>query len=87
MEFSLFNLMTKPADGPSHADVIAQMRAMTCMADEGGFDIAWFAEHHLSNYSISPSPLMAAVHMATMTKRLKVGPAVIVLPFYEPLRL
>ena len=87
MEFSLFNLMTKPRNGPSHAQVFAQMRAMTHMADQGGFDIAWFAEHHLSNYSISPSPLLPAVNLAAETKNLRVGPAVIVMPFYEPLRL
>lgn len=87
MEFSLFNLMTKPRNGPSHADVFEQMRVMTRMADDAGFDVAWFAEHHLSNYSISSSPLMPTVHMASQTKRIKVGPAVIVMPFYEPLRL
>ena len=87
MEFSLFNLMTKPRSGPSHTEVIEQMRAMTRMADQGGFDIAWFAEHHLSNYSISPSPLLPAVHLAAETRNLRVGPAVIVMPFYEPLRL
>lgn len=87
MEFSLFNLMTKPVDGSTHADVFNQMRNMTKMVDEAGFDVAWFAEHHLSNYCISPSPLMTASNMAAHTKRIKVGPAVVVMPFYEPLRL
>ena len=87
MEFSLFNLMTKPSDGSSHAEIFEQMRRMTMMADDAGFDVAWFAEHHLSNYCISPSPLMTASHMAAQTKQIKVGPAVVVLPFYEPLRL
>lgn len=87
MEFSLFNLMTKPVDGSTHADVFDQMRNMTKMVDEAGFDVAWFAEHHLSNYCISPSPLMTAANMAAHTKRINVGPAVVVMPFYEPLRL
>ncbi len=87
MDFSLFNLMTKPVDGSGHVDVFQQMRTMTRMVDEAGFDVAWFAEHHLSNYSISPSPLMTTAHMAGQTKRIKLGPAVVVMPFYEPLRL
>lgn len=87
MEFSLFNLMTKPVDGSTHQQVVQQMRDMTCMVDQAGFDIAWFAEHHLSNYCISPSPLMTAAHMAAKTSHIKVGPAVVVMPFYEPLRL
>ncbi len=87
MEFSLFNLGTLPQNGVSHADVFRQIRTMVKMADEGGFDIAWFAEHHLSNYSILPSPLIMVAHMAGQTKQIKLGPAVVVLPFYEPLRL
>lgn len=87
MEFSLFNLMTKPQGGPTHAEVVEQMRTMTRIVDQAGFDVAWFAEHHLSNYCISPSPLLSAVHMAEQTGRIRVGPAVIVMPFYEPLRL
>ena len=43
MEFSLFNLMTKPSDGSSHAEIFEQMRRMTMMADDAGFDVAWFA--------------------------------------------
>ena len=40
MEFSLFNLMTQPKDGPGHAETIAHIRAMMQMADQAGFDIA-----------------------------------------------
>ncbi|WP_298852020.1 LLM class flavin-dependent oxidoreductase [uncultured Ruegeria sp.] len=87
MEFSLFNLMTKPVDGSGHSEVFQQMRTMTRMVDQAGFDIAWFAEHHLSNYCISPSPLMSCAHMAGQTRHIKLGPAVVVMPFYEPLRL
>jgi alkanesulfonate monooxygenase SsuD/methylene tetrahydromethanopterin reductase-like flavin-dependent oxidoreductase (luciferase family) len=57
------------------------------LADELGFDVAWFAEHHFSNYSITTSPLLVVAHMAQATTRIGLGPAVIVLPFYEPLRL
>ena len=34
MEFSLFNLMTKPVDGSTHADVFNQMRTMTKMVEK-----------------------------------------------------
>ena len=87
MDFSLFNLMTLPRCGITRAEVFGQMKAMVALADDAGFDIAWFAEHHLSNYCISGSPLTVAAHMAPLTKRIRLGPAVVVLPFYEPLRL
>lgn len=87
MEFGLFNLMTRPSPQTSPGDVFAQMKAMVQIADQGGFDIAWMTEHHLSNYSISTSPLTMTAHMAGFTSRIKIGPAVVVLPFYEPIRL
>ncbi len=30
-------------------------RQMIALAEDIGFDIAWFAEHHFNNYSLSPS--------------------------------
>jgi alkanesulfonate monooxygenase SsuD/methylene tetrahydromethanopterin reductase-like flavin-dependent oxidoreductase (luciferase family) len=87
MEFGLFNLMTLPSPEVSPGAVFAQMRTMVQMADQGDFDVAWMTEHHLSNYCISTSPLLMTAHMAGFTKRIKIGPAVVVLPFYDPLRL
>jgi alkanesulfonate monooxygenase SsuD/methylene tetrahydromethanopterin reductase-like flavin-dependent oxidoreductase (luciferase family) len=87
MDFGLFNLMTLPSPEVSPGAVFAQMRTMVQMADQGDFEIAWMTEHHLSNYCISTSPLLLTAHMAGFTKRIKIGPAVVVLPFYDPLRL
>jgi alkanesulfonate monooxygenase SsuD/methylene tetrahydromethanopterin reductase-like flavin-dependent oxidoreductase (luciferase family) len=87
MEFGLFNLMTLPSPEVSPGAVFGQMRTMVQMADDGDFDVAWMTEHHLSNYCISASPLLMTAHMAGFTKRIKIGPAVVVLPFYDPLRL
>jgi alkanesulfonate monooxygenase SsuD/methylene tetrahydromethanopterin reductase-like flavin-dependent oxidoreductase (luciferase family) len=87
MEFGLFNLMTLPSPEVSPGAVFGQMRTMVQMADDGDFDVAWMTEHHLSNYCISTSPLLMTAHMAGFTKRIKIGPAVVVLPFYDPLRL
>src|SRR5215469_16679166 len=61
--------------------------AMVTLADEIGFDVAWFAEHHFSNYSICPSPLMMASYCAGLTQRIRLGTAVLVLPLYDPVRL
>jgi alkanesulfonate monooxygenase SsuD/methylene tetrahydromethanopterin reductase-like flavin-dependent oxidoreductase (luciferase family) len=87
MEFGLFNLMTLPSPEVSPGAVFGHMRTMVQMADQGDFDVAWMTEHHLSNYCISTSPLLMTAHMAGFTSRIKIGPAVVVLPFYDPLRL
>src|SRR5580693_3514807 len=49
--------------------------------------IAWFAEHHFSNYCLCASPLMMVAHCASITKKIPLGTAVIVLPLYNPARL
>ncbi|MEI4472118.1 LLM class flavin-dependent oxidoreductase [Frigidibacter sp. MR17.24] len=87
MEFGIFNLMSyrnHPAGVPG---VIADTREMVRLAEDVGVDVAWFAEHHFTNYSISVSPLMMAAHMAGATSRIRLGTAVIVLPLYQPLRV
>lgn len=86
MEFALFSLMS-----PNHADETpAEVLAMTVeavqLAEATGFDMAWFAEHHFSSASICASPLMMVAHCAALTRRIRLGPAVVVLPLYHPLR-
>jgi len=87
MQLGLFNLMTL-RDHPNGArGVMRDTRKMVETAEEFGFDVAWFAEHHFANYSSSPSPLMMCSYAAGWTKRIKLGPGVIVLPLYNPLRV
>jgi alkanesulfonate monooxygenase SsuD/methylene tetrahydromethanopterin reductase-like flavin-dependent oxidoreductase (luciferase family) len=57
------------------------------LADEAGFSIAWFPEHHLVQYFSCPSPLMFCVQAAAVTRRIRVGTAILVIPYYNPLRL
>jgi alkanesulfonate monooxygenase SsuD/methylene tetrahydromethanopterin reductase-like flavin-dependent oxidoreductase (luciferase family) len=57
------------------------------LAEELGFDFVFIAEHHFSNYGMSPSPLMQALAIAERTKTIRIGTAVLVLPVWQPLRL
>ena len=57
-------------------------------ADELGFDYAWVAEHHFSNeYGIMPDVFVYAGYLAALTKRIKIGTAVVTLPLANPLRV
>ena len=47
----------------------------------------WLAEHHFSSFSVCPSVHMMGVMAAARTKRLRIGTAVSLAPFYNPLRL
>jgi alkanesulfonate monooxygenase SsuD/methylene tetrahydromethanopterin reductase-like flavin-dependent oxidoreductase (luciferase family) len=87
MKFGLFNLMSLRDNPGGVAGVIDDTRVMIGLAEDIGFDIAWFAEHHFTNYSISPSPLMMAAHFAASFQKIRVGAAVVVLPLYNPARV
>jgi len=87
MHFGQFNLMGYRTPGTkTHAiydNAIEQVKA----AEANGFEIAWFAEHHFSNYCVCPSPLMMLARLAGETRRIKLGSAVVVPPLYQPVRL
>ena len=55
--------------------------------DKSGYDAVWLAEHHFSDFSICPSVHMMGTLAAARTKRLRIGTAVSLAPFYHPLRL
>ena len=55
--------------------------------DTAGYDAVWLAEHHFSNFSICPSVHMMATVAAMRTRRMRIGTAVSLAPFYHPLRL
>lgn len=57
------------------------------LISELGFDAAWFVEHAFSNYLPHPSPLITMAHVAALAPELGLGTAVLVLPWYNPLRL
>lgn len=52
-----------------------------------GFDSAWAIEHHFTDYTMCPDPLQFLTWMAARTTRIKLGSAVVVLPWRDPLRV
>lgn len=87
MEFGLFNLAPRRDAALAVPELIRGVTAQVRLAEEAGFDVAWFAEHHFSNLSISPAPLLTAAHCAAATSRIALGSGVAVLPLYQPMRL
>jgi len=80
MEFGIFNLMGSRDPEKPTVEVFAEVAEQTRLADELGYAIAWFAEHHFSNYCLCASPLMVIAHCASITKKIRLGTAVVVLP-------
>ena len=52
-----------------------------------GFDSIWATEHYGSAYSMQPNPLQYLAYWAGRTRRDDVGTAVIVAPWWNPVRL
>jgi alkanesulfonate monooxygenase SsuD/methylene tetrahydromethanopterin reductase-like flavin-dependent oxidoreductase (luciferase family) len=52
-----------------------------------GFDEAWFAEHHHSDYGMLASPNLIIAALAHRTRRLRLGNLVNALPLHDPMRL
>ncbi len=71
-----------------HRDVHARVTREILRADELGYDYAWVAEHHFSNeYGIMPDVFVYAAYLAALTKRIKIGTAVVTLPLANPVRV
>src|ERR1043165_80780 len=87
MDFGIFNLMgSREPDKPA-AQVFGEVAEQTKLADELGYAIAGFAEHHFSNYCLCASPLMRVARCASVKKKIRRGTAVVGLPLYNPARL
>lgn len=86
MKFGIMNLFPG-GDGASDQQVLHETLEEIALADELGFDSVWLAEHHFSRYGVLGSPINFGMAIAERTKRITIGTAVLVLPFYDPVRL
>lgn len=86
MKFGIMNLFPL-SEGQSEGEVIGETMEEAILADDLGYDSFWFAEHHFSSYGILGNPLQFGAAVAQATKTITIGTAVMVIPFYNPLRL
>jgi alkanesulfonate monooxygenase SsuD/methylene tetrahydromethanopterin reductase-like flavin-dependent oxidoreductase (luciferase family) len=84
MRFGLFYLPTCEGD-TNVARLYEQILEQCAYADELGIEAVWFAEHHFSRIGICPDPWTLAAAAAQRTRRLRLGSAVSILPFRNPL--
>ena len=54
-------------------DVERHTLEMVQMADDGGFAIAWAAEHHALEMTIAPNPFQILTWWAARTSRIRLG--------------
>ena len=71
------------------AGVFEKASAIASTMDVNGFDTLWMAEHHFQpeGYECLPNVLMLAVHLAHLTKNIRLGCGFNIAPMWHPLRL
>ena len=83
-------LMDGDYDRPPRVSDVENMDNTLYMGDlvePLGFDSIWATEHYGSAYSMQPNPLQYLSYWAGRTNRVDVGTAVIVAPWWNPVRL
>ena len=68
--------------------VVEETLEQCILADEVGFDYLWFVEHHfLTGFSTSPCPEVLFGALSRLTKRIRLGFGVVILPYHHPVRV
>jgi alkanesulfonate monooxygenase SsuD/methylene tetrahydromethanopterin reductase-like flavin-dependent oxidoreductase (luciferase family) len=68
--------------------VIEETIEQCVLADKMGFDYLWFVEHHfLTGFSMSPCPEVIYGALSRLTKRIRLGFGVVILPYHHPARV
>ena len=69
------------------ADIMDHGMALGDLAEPLGFDGIWAPEHFGTPYSMSPNALQMLAYFAGRTERVSLGTMVLVLPWWNPVRL
>src|SRR4029078_8091827 len=68
-------------------DVYADYSSDAVLAEELGFGSTWYGEHHFRECQWTGSPMLVASAVAARTERIRIGTAVVLLPFHDPIRV
>jgi alkanesulfonate monooxygenase SsuD/methylene tetrahydromethanopterin reductase-like flavin-dependent oxidoreductase (luciferase family) len=87
MKFQLAINLERLDDNLDMRDVAAHTIDMVQMAEDGGFTIAWAAEHHALEMTIAPNPFQILTWWAGHTSTIRLGSAVAVAAYWNPINL
>ena len=87
MRFSIAVNMERSDAAQDMRAVAANSLELVRIAEQGGFETAWAAEHHGVELTIAPNPFQILLYWGARTSRIRLGTAVVVAPYWHPLRL
>ncbi|MBN2895501.1 MAG: LLM class flavin-dependent oxidoreductase [Campylobacterales bacterium] len=73
--------------GGDIAQSLLEQLELVALADELGFEGAWFGEHHFNSFSVIPDPVSMMAYAAARTQNIRLGTAGFLASFYHPVRL
>jgi luciferase family oxidoreductase group 1 len=68
-------------------EAIRNTVSLARLADDLGYHRFWVAEHHSDRALASASPEVLIAHLASVTRRIRVGSGGVLLPYYAPLKV
>lgn len=87
MKFAISVTMERSSPDEDMVAVVDHALAMVKLADQGGFETAFTAEHHTIELTIAPNPFVLLTHWGAHTRRIRLGSATVVAPYWQPIRL
>ena len=87
MKFGMLHFFEHPAGGKSEHQIVREQLDCMRAAEDMDFDSIWAPEHHSTEYGFSASPMVTLAAVASVTKRIRLGSGVLVLPFNDPIRV
>ena len=89
MEFGYFTLSDNhyPNNPRSANEFVLQIREQAILADRIGMHSAWIGEHHFDSLGVNSRPDILLSNIASVTKNIRLAPAVTVLPLHHPVHV
>ncbi|MBK8961311.1 MAG: LLM class flavin-dependent oxidoreductase [Proteobacteria bacterium] len=88
MKFGLmFSQQVPPGSGIAWSEPYQDMLKCLPRAEELGYSSAFQVSHHAQKDGLCPGPLIACAGAASVTKTMRIGTGVLLVPLYAPLRL
>ena len=89
MEFGYFTLSDNHYENNTRSanQFVANIVDEALYAEQLGFHSAWIGEHHFISLGVLSCPDLVLANLAAKSKRIRLAPAVTVLPLHHPIRV
>jgi alkanesulfonate monooxygenase SsuD/methylene tetrahydromethanopterin reductase-like flavin-dependent oxidoreductase (luciferase family) len=87
MKFSVGLNMHRTDPSQDMRQVLHDYRDLLQIAEQGGMEVAWAAEHHCIELTIAPNPFILLTDWAAHTSKIRLGVGVVVAAYWHPIRL